>query len=266
MEFIELLAVAAVFIFVFMSAFWIVSIDRQDAGIADVAWGLGFIVVSFATLYLNVSFVPRSFLVMALVLLWGLRLASYIIMRNKGKGEDWRYAQWRKDWGKNFLWRSYVQVFLLQGLLMLLVSVPVIFVHYASVDEPLVWIDIAGALVWFVGFVFETVGDYQLMIFKAKPRNKGKVIKSGLWAYTRHPNYFGEIVQWWGIFIIALALADGVFSIIGPLTISYLILRVSGIPLLEKKYKGNKEYEQYKKVTSGFFPWFPKRTMGQKVK
>lgn len=265
MEFIEILGLAGLTIFIYMTVLYGVSMKLKNASIVDIGWGLGFILVSFVVMFINVSFVPRSFLVMALVALWGFRLAGHVFLRNRGKSEDWRYAAWRKDWGKSFWWRSYVQVFFLQGVLMLLVSIPVLFVHYASREEGLTWFDITGAIVWFVGFAFETIADYQLAEFKAKPVNKGRIMKSGLWAYSRHPNYFGEVLGWWGVFLIVLALPGALFTIIGPALITYLIIFVSGVPLLEKKYKGNKEFEMYKQSTSILFPWFPKKTMTQRV-
>lgn len=248
-----------------MTMFWVLSLVRKDAGVVDVGWGLGFILVSFTTMFFNVSFVLRSFLVMAIVALWGLRLAIYLYLRNHGRSEDWRYAQWRDKWGSSFLWRSYFDVFLIQGVLMLLISIPIIFVHYRALAESLMWADLFGAVIWFVGFVIETLADYQLMLFRSRNSNTGKIMMSGLWRYSRHPNYFGEAVQWWGLFVIALALPGGIFTLVGPLTITILLVKVSGVALLEKRYKGRSDYAQYKRVTSSFIPWFPKKTMGERV-
>jgi steroid 5-alpha reductase family enzyme len=264
-EFIELAGVAAIAVFLFMTLLWSISVVKKNVSVVDIGWGLGFIVISFVTMFFNVSFVDRSYLLMAIVTLWGLRLAVHIYLRSQGRGEDWRYRGWREDWGDSFLWRSYLGIFLRQGVLILVISLPVIFVHYSASSETLSWTDMLGALLWFVGFVVEILADYQLTAFRARPSNKDRILTSGLWRYSRHPNYFGEAVQWWGIFFVALALPGGIFTIIGPLTITYLLLRVSGVPLLEKRYHGNSDYDRYKRVTSPFVPWFPKKTMGQRV-
>lgn len=257
MEFIELLFLSAFFVLLYMIGAFIVSVIKEDASVVDVAWGLGFIGIALLTMFANVSFVDRSYLVLALVTIWGLRLAGHIYLRNRGKKEDWRYAQWRKDWGDMFLQRSFSQIFMLQGVLMLAVAVPIIFINSAQ-EAGLTIYDWAGVFVWLIGFYFETLGDYQLRKFKQNPRNKGRIMTKGLWAYTRHPNYFGEVTMWWGMFLIALNLPNGIYALVGPLTITFLIIGVSGIPLLEKKYEGNKEFQEYKKRTSAFFPWIPK--------
>jgi steroid 5-alpha reductase family enzyme len=190
-----------------------------------------------------------------LVTIWGLRLAIHIYSRNKGKAEDFRYKAWREQWGKWFLVRSYFQVFLLQGLFLFLISLPVILINQHT--TALSFLDFLGIAVWIIGFYFEVVGDWQLSQFVREPSNRGKIIETGLWKYTRHPNYFGEVVQWWGIFLMAISLPNGILTIIGPLTITILILFVSGIPMLEKKYEGRADFEDYKRRTSAFIPLPP---------
>ncbi len=231
-------------------------IHRND--IADVLWGIGFILISAITFfYFPIS--TNSLVVMTLVSLWGLRLALHIHRRNKKKTEDPRYAQWRKDWGKWFVLRSYFQVYMLQGLLMILVATPIIFINVLGEGVSFGWLGIAGVLVWIFGFLFEAIGDHELALFMKRKKNKNLVLQTGLWKYTRHPNYFGEVTLWWGIWLIALAVPYGVYSIIGPLTITGLILFVSGIPMLEARLSQNPDYRIYRDKTSKFFPLPPKK-------
>ncbi len=258
MELIEMIGISAFIIFVYMTFMFLLAIIVKDNSIADTAWGIGFIVVSLSTLLIGGDFALRKILVAALVLVWGLRLAIRIFMRNWGKGEDWRYRKWREDWGKYFILRSYLQVFMLQGFILLLNVSPVLVINTYGSGE-LTWIDIIGILVWGLGFFFESVGDYQLDRFIENPENQGKIMDRGLWRYTRHPNYFGEVTMWWGIFIIALAVPWGWIGIIGPMVITLMIVFVSGIPLTEKQMDKNPAFADYKKKTSILIPWFPGR-------
>ena len=236
--------------------FWfIVSVIKKRNDVADIAWGLGFVLLAWFSFYLS-SYSFTALLVNGLVTVWGLRLAWHIFNRNKKKGEDSRYLEWRKTW-ENFYLRSFLQVFMLQGIFLFLISLPVMFINH-SVSGSFGVVEIIGLLVWCLGFYFESVGDKQLKEFVSNPNNKGKLMDKGLWQYSRHPNYFGEVTQWWGIFIIALSIPGSLFTIIGPLTITILILFVSGIPLLEKKYAGRPDWEEYKKKTSIFIPLSPK--------
>jgi len=239
--------------FIFILA-WII----KDNSIVDIAWGIGFILVAIVTFVLQPVRVIRPILVTALILVWGTRLAAHIAIRKRGKGEDFRYAKWRKDWGKWLHVRSFIQIYILQGLFLLIIAYPVMLINHSKEAE-IFFLDIAGLIIWFVGFFFEAVGDYQLTKSKKKEENKGKIITQGLWKYTRHPNYFGEVAMWWGIFLIALSVENGWTAIVSPLLITFLLLKVSGITMLEKKYVGNKEFEEYAKSTSAFFPWLPKK-------
>lgn len=242
-----------------MTFWFLIAVVRKRNDLADIAWGIGFILVSFIGL-LNQPFTSvRMQLMTLLVFLWGVRLVIHISARNLGKKEDSRYKKWRKDWGKSWILKSYINVFMIQGFFMFLIALPIIFTGSFDSRTSLNALDYFGILVWSFGFIFETVGDWQLSDFKSDPKNKGKIIKSGLWKYSRHPNYFGEVTLWWGIFLIAMSVPYGLFSLLGPLTISLLIAKVSGIPLLEAKYKNNKEFEEYKKTTSAFFPLPPRR-------
>ncbi len=238
-----------------MSLIYVLAWIKKDNSIVDIAWGIGFILVAILTFFLETGFVTRHILVTTMIFLWASRLATHISIRNKGRGEDFRYAKWRKDWGKWFFIRSFFQIYMLQGFLLLIIAYPVMLINHSE-EAGIVFLDILGLFIWLIGFFFEAVGDYQLLKFKGKVENKGKIITRGLWRYTRHPNYFGETVMWWGIFLIALSVRTGWTAIVSPMIITFLLLRVSGIAMLEKKYVGNKEFEEYAKRTSAFFPWF----------
>ncbi len=245
-------------IFIYMTFWFFLSLVFKRNDIADIAWGLGFILIAWSLVLKKETVINPAFLIIViLTTLWGLRLAAHIYSRNKNKKEDYRYKEWRDQWGKWFYVRSYFQVFMLQGFFMFLISFSVAAVSASY--QKLSFLNYFGLIVWVVGFFFESVGDFQLAKFLKEPKNAGKIMRSGLWKYTRHPNYFGEVAQWWGIYFVAFGAPMWVLAIISPLTITYLILKVSGIPMLEKKYENNLEFQEYKKVTNAFFPWVPKR-------
>jgi len=250
---------SAIIILCYMTLVFAIALIRKDNSIVDIAWGLGFVVVALSILLLNGEFTSRQLLVTTLVAVWGLRLAISIYMRNRGRGEDFRYRKWRQEWGRYWVVRSYLQVFILQGFMMLLIATPFIIINSSDGGGSLYWLDILGVSIWLLGFLFETIGDYQLRQFVTNADNKGKVLDTGLWRYSRHPNYFGEVVQWWGIFIIALAVPHGWLGVFGPLTITLLILKVSGVPLLERTLAKNPDYQEYAKRTSVFIPLPPKK-------
>lgn len=236
--------------------FWyVVSLRMKRMDVADIAWGIGFPLISWSAFFISGFSLP-ALVVNILITLWGARLASHIYIRNLKKEEDSRYAAWRKEW-KNFYIRSFLQVFVLQSVLLLIIAIPSIYINISRQFELNVFMYL-GLLVWLVGYYFEVTGDRELAEFIKDPSNKGKIMDKGLWKYTRHPNYFGEVVMWWGIFLFGITLPYGIFTIIGPATITFLILYVSGVPMLEKRYEGNVAYEKYKKKTSVFIPWFPK--------
>jgi steroid 5-alpha reductase family enzyme len=255
---------AALIVLVYMTLVFILALARKNNGIVDIAWGLGFILVSFAVFTFYGQGRPRQWLALALVLTWGGRLALHIFRRNSGREEDFRYAAWRRQWGRYFVIRSFGQIFMLQGLLLLLVIAPVLLI-VGQEQPPLRLLDGLGILVWLTGFSFETTGDRQLTAFIKNPANRGKLMTSGLWRFTRHPNYFGEAALWWGMAILALSAPHGWLGLIGPMVITFLLFFVSGVPLLEKKYRGRPDWEAYKKRTPVFFPWFPKKGTGDRV-
>lgn len=243
----------ALIVLAYMSLWFVVSLIKKRNDVADIAWGLGFVLITWVSFFIAEDFSTRSLLVNILVSIWGIRLAWHINSRNKGKAEDYRYLAWRKEWGNWFYLRSYLQVYLLQGLLLFLIVIPILLINQSS-EAGFNLIDGVGLLVWLLGFFFESVGDAQLTSFVSKPENKGKLMTSGLWRYSRHPNYFGEVTQWWGLWLMAINVPNGWLGIIGPLTITILILKISGIPLLEKKMIENPQFAEYKKQTSMFFP------------
>ncbi len=247
-------------LFVYMSLWFAVSLIKKRNDVADVAWGLGFVLMTWTSFFFSGTSGTRGILAGILVSIWGLRLAWHIHRRNKGRAEDYRYLAWRKEWGKWFYPRSYAQVYLLQGLFLFLIVIPVLLIN-KSAGTALGILDLLGVAVWIFGFYFEAVGDAQLARFIKNPENKGKLMQSGLWAYTRHPNYFGEVTQWWGLWLVALSIPNGWFGIIGPITITFLILKVSGIPMLEKKMAENPKFAEYKRMVSVFIPMPPKKNI-----
>ena len=248
----------AALVAIYMTVWFVLALLRRDNSIADIAWGLGFVVVTGVTLAGGAGPSARSILASGFVFIWGLRLAVHILFRNRKRGEDPRYAAWRAKWGRWFVVRSYIQVFLLQGLFLLVIGYPVILAN-SSKPVPLGPLDLAGAIVWVAGFFFETVGDAQLARFKHDPGNRGKIMDKGLWRFSRHPNYFGESLMWWGIFLVALEVPCGWTTVVSPVLITFLLVRVSGIPMLEKKYAGNAEFQAYARRTRAFVPWFPEK-------
>ncbi len=245
------------FICCYVSLWFVVSLLIKRNDIADIAWGPGFVAIVIF-LFLTQTPTLQSGIVYIFTVIWGIRLAFHIGLRSKGKPEDFRYKKWREAWGKYFVLRSYLQVYLLQGFFMWIISAPIIVVSMTKNQEITPFI-LVGSIIWLVGFVFESIGDYQLMLFRKHKQNKSDIMQTGLWKYSRHPNYFGEVLVWCGIFIIVLPLPFGIWAVISPITISYLLLYVSGIPMLEVKYNNNQAFQKYKQRTSAFPPMIPKR-------
>jgi steroid 5-alpha reductase family enzyme len=243
-----------------MTLLWLISLALRNSSIVDPFWGTGFVVVNWFYFALTPnSFVARKWLIVALVTVWGLRLSLYLLWRNRGKGEDFRYRKWRDEAGGQWWWRSFFKVFVLQGFLLWVISVPLLAAQWLGVPARLAALDFCGVAVWAVGFFFEAAGDFQLARFRAVATNKGKVLSTGVWRYTRHPNYFGDSAQWWGYYLVAAA-AGGYWTIFSPVIMTLLLVRVSGVTLLEKTLATSKPgYKEYVEATSAFVPWFPRK-------
>jgi steroid 5-alpha reductase family enzyme len=258
MDLATVLGNSGIAIGVAMLALWLLSLRLQDASIVDPFWGAGFVLVAWLSFWGSAGDPARRALALALVTVWGLRLSVHLLARNLGHGEDPRYRAMRAAHGGRFWLVSLGTVFGLQGLLMWVISLPVQVAVASPAPRGLGWLDAAGAALWAVGFLFEAVGDWQLRRFRADPRNRGRVLETGLWRYTRHPNYFGDAVQWWGLGCLGLA-AGAAWTLVSPVVMTFLLLKVSGVALLEKDIAERRpEYRRYVERTSAFVPWFPR--------
>lgn len=249
-----------------MTLLWTIATTRQNVTIIDVFWGLGFVFIAWTTLWMHWPVGLRVVLLTSLTTVWGLRLTLYLLWRNWGLREDRRYAAMRKTHGPHFWWVSLFTVFLLQAVILWFVSLPLQIAAAVDRNTPLNWLDAAGIMLWGVGFLFEAVGDWQLARFKSDPCNAGKVLDSGLWRYTRHPNYFGDFCVWWGIYLIS-ASSGASWTIASPLLMSLLLMKISGVNLLEANIANrHSEYAKYQARTNAFFPGFSKSSCEQPVK
>lgn len=258
----EAMLAAALAVAILMMGVWLLSVLLKDASIVDIVWGLGFVIVAWTVRMQADTNTTRQWLLVLLVTIWGLRLAGYLAWRNIGKGEDYRYRAMRKRWGRRFPLISLVTVFALQGVLMWVVSLPVQLGQVPDGDQVGV-LAVIGVVLWAIGLFFEASGDFQLARFKADPANAGKVMDRGVWRYTRHPNYFGDACAWWGIGLIGLEAGNPawarVLCVVGPVVMTALLLKVSGVALLERSLRKRKpEYEEYARRTSAFIPRPPK--------
>lgn len=251
---IGLAAVIALF-----TLLWLASLAVRNSSIVDIWWGPAILVIGVTYYLITANPGSRARLMVALVALWAVRLAVHIGARNVGHGEDFRYAAWRAQHPDTWWLRSYFKVFLLQGVIAWIVALPLYYaVTSAAPMHFTIW-DQAGALVFAAGFLFESIGDEQLRRFKADPANKGRVMDRGLWHYTRHPNYFGEAVLWWGLGLIGAGTPGGWLGLVGPAIITFLLIRVSGVAMLEKTLKTTKAgYAEYIASTPAFFPRLPR--------
>jgi steroid 5-alpha reductase family enzyme len=259
MDFGSVMLAAAGAIAALMLAAWVVSLAIRDASIVDIVWGLGFVLVAWVSFAVADGSDARRALVVVLTTLWGVRLAGYLAWRNLGQGEDYRYQAMRRRHGARFGLVSLFLVFGLQGLGMWTVSLPVQAAQVPDTPSGLVALDYVGLALWCAGMFFETVGDLQLARFRSDPSNGGKVMDRGLWRYTRHPNYFGDFCVWWGLGAIALATGEAWWALAGPLVMTVLLMRVSGVPMLERHMRKRRPgYEDYARRTSAFFPRPPR--------
>jgi len=259
-EFLTVYLLAGGVILGLMILLWLLSVALRNSSIVDIFWGTGFVIVAWTAFLLTPDgFLPRKLLLAGLVTVWGSRLSTHILRRNWGKPEDFRYARWREESGRRWWWFSFFKVFLLQGILLWIISTPLIAAQVSRLPGRLGWLDALGVVVWAIGFFFEAVGDAQLERFKADPANKGKLLATGVWRYTRHPNYFGDAAQWWGYFLIAAA-AGAWWTVFSPILMTVLLVRVSGVALLEKTLVDTKPgYREYARTTNAFLPWLPRR-------
>jgi len=253
--------ISALVVVCWMLLFWLASIPLRNVAIVDIAWGLGFVLVAVVSAICAGGDGINRWLLPLLTIIWGVRLSGYLAWRNHGKPEDKRYQAMREHRGASFVYSSLWIVFGLQAAILWIVSLPLqVGIYYAASEwHPL---HVIGLVVWLVGIVFESVGDYQLARFKSDPASAGQVMDRGLWHYTRHPNYFGDFLVWWGLFLVSLAgtVALTWWTIAGPLLMSWFLMRVSGVPLLEQSLRNTRpQYADYIRRTNAFFPWFPKR-------
>ncbi len=248
------------FMLVLYAIFWfLLSILKKRNDLADIAWGLGYVLLC-GYQAITQPLHPVAVVCFILVGIWGIRLSIFLSIRNRNKPEDFRYAQWRKEWGNHFYIRSFLQVYLLQAFFLLIIISPVLFAVSVNTSEWTLY-TVLGILVWLIGFYWQSVGDAQLLHFVQNRKHKEAILDTGLWSYSRHPNYFGEITMWWGVYIVIFPLTGSLPFIIGPITITILIRYVSGAPMLERRYEQNERYQTYKKRVPILFP-----KIGQRVK
>ena len=253
------LLAAIVTIACLMLATWSVSLLRRDASIVDIVWGLGFVLVAWAAKFVTGASGAGNWLLLLMVTVWGLRLAGYLAKRNLGKAEDFRYQAMRRKHGERFAIVSLYTVFGLQGALMIVVSLPVTL-GQRDTSAGAGFVVFLGFVVWAIGIYFEAVGDAQLARFKRDPRNAGQIMDQGLWALTRHPNYFGDSLVWWGLAIVGSSQGAGVWAFLGAGVMTVLLVRVSGAAMLDRLLAKRKPgYAEYMARTSGFIP-MPRRS------
>ncbi|MBR9980782.1 MAG: DUF1295 domain-containing protein [Desulfatitalea sp.] len=248
----NLLAVSAL-----MVAGWVISVARRDVTVVDSLWGLGFILIAWLTVVRADGYAGRAWLLVAMTTVWGLRLSGSLWRRNRGKGEDPRYGAWRAQTGPAFWWVSLFKVFLLQAAVLWLISLALQVGISAPVPARWTGWDLLGLALWLVGMVLEATADRQLARFKSDPESRGRIMDRGLWAYSRHPNYFGEILIWWGIFFVAAAAPGGGWTVASPLLLTYVLVRLTGVALTEKTMRARRTgYAEYQQRTSVLVPWF----------
>jgi steroid 5-alpha reductase family enzyme len=249
----DLVLNVAIVIWLYMTIVFLFAQIKNDNSIVDFFWGIGFILIALYSLIHSGNLTYHKMIMNSLILLWGGRLSIHILIRNWEKPEDFRYKAWRDSW-KFFIIRSYLQIFMLQGLFMLIIAAPV---YYGNLHAPenLYITDYIGIILFGTGFYFEVAGDQQLTRFKRNQENKGRIITTGLWSITRHPNYFGETLIWWGIGFLAISAEQGWITLISPVMITLLLRFVSGVPMLERKYQGRTDWEEYKNKTAPFVPF-----------
>lgn len=242
---------------IYLLIMFVLVIGKKDFSFGNFTWGGGVVLLTLYTFLFVSSYSARQILLTLLVTLWGIRLSVFFYSRYK-KGADPRYVSWAQNWGAWSIVLSFLWVVILNSIQTMVMSLPSLIVN-TTINKPLTLLDLLGTLIWIIGFYFESVGDYQLYTFTRNPDNKGKIMDHGLWKYSRHPNYFGEIAMWWGVFLIALSAPYGYLALIAPLVITALLVFFTGIPWNEAVFKDNPDYQEYKKRTSMLIPWWPKK-------
>ena len=260
----NLFIVSAIFLFIYMNVAFVVSLVKKNNGFADVFYGGGFLLIALIS-YLYSRYNSSSFILLLLVAMWAIRLIVRIYLRNRNKDEDYRYKKMRDNWGKNVVVRSYLQIYISQGIVIYIVALPIIFLAaFNNLSNIFIFL-IIGILGWLIGFLFEFIADLQLDRFIKNPENKGQLLTTGLWKYSRHPNYFGEALIWWSVAVFVLGgiyFNLGLMSLVifvSPILITYTLLRYSGVPMLEKKAQEKPGWDEYKRKTSVFIPLPPKQ-------
>lgn len=244
-----------------MTLLWGVSVVRRDSSIVDWLWAPGFALIAWVAFLLTETMSLAGILVLGLVSLWAVRLGGHLFLRNLSEGEDPRYAAMRKKAGRRWWWSSYVTVFLLQAGLIWLISAPIqLAIGSSAPASGAPWLAVLGGGVALAGLVIEGIADAQLKRFRAGASDHQQILSGGLWRYSRHPNYFGDALFWWGLWLIVLPLPYGLWTIFSPLLMTFLLVKVSGVPMLERGLRATKPgYEAYAACTSAFIPWFPKK-------
>ncbi|MCX7836322.1 MAG: DUF1295 domain-containing protein [bacterium] len=239
---------------VYFTWIWFLSVFKKDVSIVDIAWGIGFLLLALLHFLLQPPTL-RGTVVLLLTSIWAVRLSGHIYLRHRGKPEDARYRKWREEGGSSWWWQSYFRVFLLQAAILWIVARPLAVSISAASTAWQLW-DSLAVLLWAIGFGFELIGDCQLVRFLKQP-DRPPFLRTGLWRYTRHPNYFGEAVLWWGFGLFAVSVGE-VWALVSPILITVLLRFFSGVPLLETSMMKKEGYADYCKTTNAFFPWFPK--------
>jgi steroid 5-alpha reductase family enzyme len=255
---LNLIGISALSVFIYMLLFYLIAQAIKNNSIVDIGWGPGFMVIVTTLLIITENFETAYLITLLIIYIWGFRLFIHIFLRNRGKPEDFRYANWRRDWGKKQPWIAFYKVFMLQGFVMVVVALPFIF-SFSETERNLNWLNYTGLVIFVVGFLFESIGDFQLSQFKRNKENAGKIITTGLWKYTRHPNYFGNALVWWGIYFYCFGSGFEYFTIVSPITMSLLLRFGSGVPMLEEKYQNRKDFQEYAKKTPVFIPFIGKK-------
>lgn len=240
----------AIFPFGLVHFAYVLSITKRNFGLIDIFWGAGIGSFALAALLFGQGAGPRLVIISLMVILWATRLSLFLYKRNMGHEEDYRYAEMRKSWGKQANAIAYGKIFILQFVLMLVIALPV-WTVYRSTSSPLHWPDYVGLGIWGLGLFWEALADRQKSAFKKE--NPDAICRVGLWSLSRHPNYFGESLLWWGIALVSFGTGNAL-GFISPAVLTFSLLKVSGIPLIEKRHAGEPEYEDYKRSTPKFIP------------